>query len=105
MQQRMHLTARGFRSQIAPMSVITIENVRVQMVNHGDPGGPLNKYKNFDFRGYRSDNAVIRNVIVSGGSSGVWIGCSANPLLTNWAACNVSGLTLVFSEEKSGFLE
>lgn len=68
---------------------ITIENVRVQLVNFSS--GPFLNFKNFNIFGYTSKSPIIRNVIVSGGSSGVWVGYSDKVSLSNWAAYNVHG--------------
>ena len=51
---------------------IKIENVRVQLVNF--PSGPFESYNYFNIYGSESHSPTISSVIVSGGSSGVWLG-------------------------------
>ena len=68
---------------------ITIENVRVELVK--PPKGALASWKNYNIYGQDSDNATIHNVIVSGGSSGIWLGNCQGVVVDNWAAYNVHG--------------
>lgn len=68
---------------------ITIENVRVQLVDF--ESGAFESYNNFNIIGTNSDRPVIKSVILSGGSSGVWISDAKNSHLSNWAVYNVHG--------------
>lgn len=75
---------------------IEIENVRVQFVGAptlpgGAHTGALASFRNFNIMGERSKGVKIKNIIVSGGSSGVWLGQCEAPKLTNWASYNVHG--------------
>jgi len=68
---------------------ITIENVRVQLVNF--PTGPFTSYNNFNIKGTDSESPKLSNLIVSGGSSGVWLGSCPDASVTNWAGYNMHG--------------
>lgn len=68
---------------------ILIDTVRVQLV--GFPSGPFSSFNNYNIIGKTSNSPVIRNTIVSGGSSGVWLGDCESPTLSNWAAYNMHG--------------
>jgi len=68
---------------------IKIKNVRVTMKD--PPTGAFKSFKNFNIYGMNSENIDISDTIVSGGSSGIWLGNSNNAKINNWAAYNVHG--------------
>ena len=68
---------------------IQLENVRVQLVDF--PTGPLTSYKNYNIYGTDSDSPILTNIIVSGGSSGMWIGSCPRAKVSNWAGYNMHG--------------
>jgi len=75
---------------------IKIENVRVLLVGAptipaGASTGAFTSFNNYNILGRNTAKPVIQNVILSGGSSGVWLGDTTEATLTNWAAYNVHG--------------
>lgn len=70
---------------------IVIDSVRVQLVHPPNGSVSLPNWHYFNIYGTQTFSPVIRNVILSGGSSGVWIGDSFAPKFLNWGVYNVHG--------------
>ena len=68
---------------------LTIENVRVELVD--PPQGALSYWMNYNIYGEDSDNILIKDVILSGGSSSIWVKNCNKAVVSNWAAYNIHG--------------